>query len=144
MALTTRYQTNQIVIADNPSNMVFGTAMLGRTYGEVISASVAREADLEEIIAAGSILAAVLTNPKFTFKFKVMFRANVTPPGLAELITFPLANISGRILPPITIDWEEKGHRQLSIEATSWDGFSASSGGGTAYRFNGTTYNSIS
>lgn len=140
MSFLSRYD-GQIIIANSPENMVFGTVMLGDVYGEVISASVAREADLEEVMAAGSLLAAILNNPKFSFKFKTMFRLDVAPPGLAELITFPFAGIKGRVLPPIQVDWEESGHRQLSIEATSWDTFAATNqGGGNAYTFDGTTY----
>lgn len=143
MSFTTRYP-GQIIIAESPEDIVFGTVMLGDTYGRVISASVVRDADIEELIAAGSIYACLLSNPNFQFKFKTAFSDDVTPPSLAELITFPFAGIQGRILPPITVDWEEKGHRGLSIEAKSWDKFSATNqGGGSAYTFDGSTYTSM-
>lgn len=143
MSFTTRYQ-GQIIIANNPADMVFGTVMLGDVFGQVISASVAREADVDEVMAAGSLLAAILQNPKFQFSFETMFRNDIDPPTLAQLIQFPLANIQGRVMPPITIDWEEKGHRGLSIQATSWDSFAdENEGGGNAYTFDGTTYTPI-
>lgn len=143
MSFLTRYP-GQIIIAESPEDIVFGTVMLGDAYGQVISASVVRDADIEELMAAGSIYAALLSNPNFQFKFKTSFRNNVTPPGFAELINFPFAGIKGRIMPPITVDWEEKGHRGLSIEAKSWDAFAGSQqGGGNAYTFNGTTYTPI-
>ena len=143
MALTTRYP-GQIIIAESPADIVFGTVMLGASYGQVLSASVVRDADIEELVAAGSVYAVIMSNPNFQFKFKTSFRNNVTPPGFAELITFPLAGIQGRILPPITIDWEEKGHRGLSIEAKSWDKFATTNqGGGNAYTFDGTTYTAL-
>ena len=141
MALTTRYP-GEIVIANSPTNLVFGTVMLGNAYGEVESASCSREAD-QVILEAngGDILAVILQKLVFSFKFKCVFRADITPPDLADLIAFPLAGIQGRILPPITIDWEKAGHRMLSIEAKSWDSFSAvNGGGGNAYTFDGTTY----
>ena len=140
MALTTRYD-GQIIIAENPSDMVFGTVMLGDIYGQVISANLLREADVEEVKAAGSLLAAIMTNPKFQFDFETMFRADIDPPSLAELISFPLAGLQGRVMPPIAIKWSENGHRQLNIKATSWDSFaSVHGGGGNAYTFNGTVY----
>lgn len=140
MSFTTRYP-GQIVIAESPADIVFGTVMLGNAYGRVLSASVTREADIEELLAAGSVLAVILSNPNFQFKFKTTFSNDVTPPDLAELITFPFAGIQGRILPPISVEWEEKGHRGLSIEAKSWDKFAATNeGGGNAYTFDGTTY----
>lgn len=141
MALTTRYP-GEIVIANNPANLIFGTVMLGNAYGSVESATVSREADMEEIEAAGgNLLAVILKKPNFAFKFKTLFSADVTPPDLAALITFPLAGIKGRVLPPITIDWEKAGHRQLSIEAKSWDAFAAvEQGGGNVYTYENGIY----
>jgi hypothetical protein len=143
MSLTTRYP-GQIFIADSPENIVFGTVMLGNLYGEVISATVTREGDIEELEAAGSILACIISNPNFQFKFETMFRLDVIPPGFADLITFPLAGIKGRVLPPIGIKWEQKGHRGLTIEAKSWDKFAdTNQGGGNASIFDGITYTPI-
>lgn len=143
MAFTTRYD-GQIIIAANPSDMVFGTVMLGDVYGEVISANLTREADVERVQAAGSLLAIILTDPMFKLDLETMFRADVDPPSLAELIAFPLAGIKGRVLPPIQLGWEEKGHRKLNITAESWDAFSATNqGGGNAYTFDGETYTPI-
>ncbi len=140
MSYLTRYP-GQIIIAESPADIVFGTVMLGTTYGRVLSASVTREADVEELVAAGSVYAVLMSNPNFQFKFKTAFANSVVPPDLADLITFPFAGLKGRILPPITVDWEEKGHRGLSIEAKSWDKFAATNqGGANAYTFDGTTY----
>jgi hypothetical protein len=69
----------------------------------------------------------------------------VDPPSLAQLITFPFAGLKGRVMPPISVKWAEKGHRGLSIKATSWDAFSATNqGGGSAYTFDGSIYTPIS
>lgn len=143
MAFTTRYQ-GQIIIAEAPEDIVFGTVMLGDIFGEVESANVTREADVEELLAAGSILAAILKNPKFQFEFETMFRGDVQPPSLAELIEFPFAGISGRVMPPIGVKWSVNGHRMLTIKSTSWDRFAATNeGAGTAYEFDGTIYTPI-
>jgi len=144
MALTTRYP-GQIVIAENPSNIVFGTVMLGNVYGTVESASVTRQADIKEVEAAGGILLAIiLSKPDFAFKFKVLFSDDKTPPDFAELIQFPFAGIQGRVLPPIVIDWEKSGHRMLSIEAKSWDSFAGyNQGGGNASRYESGVYTPI-
>jgi hypothetical protein len=132
MSINTRYP-GQIVIADDPANIVFGTAMLGTEYGSVESASVTRDADRTEIEkAGGNLLALVLSKARFDLKFDVLFTDDVEAPGLAETIEFPLAGITGRILPPIEIKWEKKGQRMLSITATSWDSFSGSGEGDIA------------
>lgn len=141
MSYNTRYQ-GEIVIANSPTNIVFGTVMLGTTYGTVESASVSRDADIAELEASGgSILAVILRKPSFAFKFKVLFALDKTAPDLADLITFPFAGISGRVMPPITVDWEKGGHRMLSIEAKSWDSFAANNaGGGNVYTFENGIY----
>lgn len=143
MAYTTRYE-GQIFIADNPEDLVFGTAMLGDDYGEVISASIVREADVSEVIAAGSLKAAILQNPKFQFEFEVMFRDSIEAPGLAEIIVFPLAGISGRVMPPVSIKWGEGQHRSLAIKVTSWDHMANNEGAGNAFEFDGTNFTEIS
>lgn len=138
MAFTTRYD-GQIIIAENPTDMVFGTIMLGDAFGSVISANIIRDADVDTLLKAGSFLAAIMTNPRFEFEFETMFSDNVDPPELAQDIEFPFAGITGRVMPPITVDWKEKGHRGLKIKATSWDSL-GSEGAGNAYTFNGTVY----
>lgn len=142
MALTTRYVGEQIVIADDPSNMVFGTVMLGTTYGEVISCKLAREGDINKVKAAGSLLAVIISDPYFSLELECMFRDDITPPGLAEAVDFPLAGITGRVIPPIGISWGENDHRKLTIKVESWDAF-GNEGSGSAYTFDGTTYTPI-
>lgn len=144
MALTTRYP-GEIVIAESADNLIFGTVMLGSTYGRVESASVSKEADIEELKVAGNkLLAVIMSNVHMAFKFKALFDDEAAEPDLAELITFPFAGIQGRILPPITVEWEKSGHRMLNIEAKSWDAFNATNdGGANGYTFNGTVYTPI-
>lgn len=144
MAFTTRYD-GQIIIAEDPSAMVFGTVMLGDTFGECISANITREADVEKVKAAGSLLAVIMSDPLFKLELETMFRDDIDPPSLAQLVTFPLAGIKGRVVPPIGISWAEGQHRKLKIAVESWDAFSATNqGGGSAYTFDGTTYTAIS
>ncbi len=143
MSFNTRYD-GQIVIANNPSDMVFGTVMLGDVFGEVISANLTREADVERVRAAGSLLAVILVDPLFKLELETMFRADVDPPTLAQLIAFPFAGIKGRVMPPISVKWEERGHRGLSINLESWDSFAANNeGGGNAFQFDGEIYTPI-
>lgn len=135
MAFETRYP-GEIVIAEDPENIIFGTCLLGDTYGSAESASVVREADITEIEkCGGNLLALVMSKPRFELSLDVLFTADKTAPDLAELITFPIAGIQGRILPPIEIKWEKKGQRMLTIKATSWDVFAAvNEGGGDAQK----------
>lgn len=144
MALETRYP-GEIIIAENPENIIFGTCMLGDTYGSVESAGVVREADVTEIEkCGGNLLALVMSKPRFELSLDVLFTADKAAPDLAELITFPLAGIKGRILPPIEIKWEKKGQRMLTIKATSWDAFAGTNqGGGDAASYNEGVYTPI-
>lgn len=120
MALNTTY-TNEIVIADDPDNIIFGTCMLGDTYGSVESASVKRTGDREEIKKCGNkLMAIILSNLRFEMTLKTLFTEDATEPDLGGSIIFPLGGIQGRIL-DITVEWEQGGQRMLSIEATSFD-----------------------
>jgi len=141
MSFNTRYP-GEIIIANTPENIIFGTCLLGDTYGSVESASVVREADVTEIEkCGGNILAVVMSKPRFEFQFDVLFTAEKEAPDLAELITFPLAGIKGRVLPGIEIKWEKKGQRMLSIKATSWDAFAGvNQGGGDASSYSDGVY----
>lgn len=133
MALTSRYPSH-ITIADDPANIIFGTCMIGTSYGQVESATVKRAGDVEELKACGNkLLAAIISNTHFELTLKTLFTADVTPPGLAELIDFPLAGVTGRILPPIDIEWEKAGQRMLSITAKSWDCLSEDGVGAATY-----------
>lgn len=140
MSLTTRYP-GHLVIAEDPENLIFGTAMLGDLYGSVESADITREASWNEVTKANGVLLAVLaTNPKFVLSLNTLFVADVTPPGLGERIVFPLAGISGRVKNGAKIAWTKDGHRMLTIPADSWDAF-GDQGAGTAraVSYSGTT-----
>lgn len=146
MAFETRYP-GEIIIAENPENIIFGTCLIGDTYGSVESASVVREADVTEIEkCGGNMLALVMSKPRFELALDVLFTADKAAPDLAELITFPLAGITGRVLPGTEIKWEKKGQRMLSLKATSWDAFEAiNDGAGNAASFDpaGPTYTDL-
>ena len=132
MSFTAKFPNSHIQIADDPANIVFGTAMIGDTFGAVISATIKRDGQLEEITKHANLLTAIITNPNFELTLNTVFTAEVDPPGLAELIVFPMAGISGRIMPGIEIAWEESGHRGLSITAKSWDSLTVNDGAGNA------------
>lgn len=132
MSINTRYP-GEIIIADDPDNIIFGTAMLGDEYGSVESASVTRDADRTEIEkSGGKLLALVLSKARFDLKFDVLFTADKEAPDMADEILFPLAGVKGRILPPIELKWEKKGQRMLSITATSFDNFGNGGAGDVA------------
>lgn len=132
MSFLTR-RPGEIIIAESPNKITFGTCMLGNVWGEVESATVSRTADIEEIEkCGGDILAVILRKMRFELKFKILLRADAAPPQLAQLIEFPYAGVKGRILPPIDIGWEKAGHQTLDITAMSWDVFRGNNQGGGA------------
>lgn len=134
MALTTRIP-GHIIIADDPTNIVFGTCSLGDAFGTVISATVKRAADIEELNkCGGNLLALVMTKLRFELTLKVVFSASVDV-ELAKSIVFPLAGVNGRMT-DLSFDYEEKGQQMLTIEAKSFDSLSVG-GQGYAYSFYG-------
>ncbi len=136
MALTTKIP-GEIIIADDPDNIIFGTCMLGSTYGSVESASVKRGADMEEIKkCGGKLLAVIMKNATFELTMKCIFTDEVDPPGLGDLIQFPLAGIKGRVVPTVDVEWEKEGQRMISINCKSWDVLSGE-GAGLAKAYDG-------
>jgi hypothetical protein len=142
MSLTTTFP-DHIVIADSPENIVFGTCMLGETFGSVESASIKRASDLEELKGCGNkLFAAILSNPRFEMTLKTLFTTGATEPVLGGTIDFPIGGIKGRIL-DWSVDWEKAGQRMLNITATSWDHLSVSGSGYAVYYNPGVDFVSI-
>jgi hypothetical protein len=95
--------------------------MLGNSFGEIKSAGVNRTANTQEITnCVGGLAAYLMNNPRFELTLQARFDADVTAPGLGELIQFPFPAVYGRVLSP-SVEWSESGVRMLSIEATHWD-----------------------
>jgi hypothetical protein len=110
---------NHILIGDE--DVVFGTCMLGTTFGEIMKCDLDRSANEIEIErGTGGLLALILANPKFALDLETVFTDDVTPPELGQSITFPLAGVAGRVL-SVKPGWTNKGSRMLSIKAAHWD-----------------------
>ncbi len=121
------------VLGDN--TLVVGSAMLGDDFGMVVTATVTRDGEKEEIEAAGGNLRAVVMKKlKFELEMECIFDSTVTPPGIFDAITLPFAGVEGRVM-KASIKWERGKERMLSISATSWDALE----GAAAYTLNTAT-----
>jgi len=110
---------------------VIGTAMLGDAFGVVKRATVTRTGEPEEFKDdAGSLRLLLIKNPGFTLTLECCFDVGVEPPGLLEEITLPYVGVTGRVMPGVTLMWEEAGERGLSIPVSQWDSMEEAS----AYR----------
>lgn len=108
-----------VLIGDD--DVVFGTVMLGSTYGEIIKCDLERSANEIEIEKSnGALRALILANPHLMLDLETVFSADITAPSLGQPVTFPLAGVIGRIT-SIKPGWEAKGSRKLSIKAGHWD-----------------------
>lgn len=118
MSFSTTLGDNLLAIGDN--SIAFGTCMLGASFGQVKSCTLKRAHDRDLILnCKGNLRAAVLKMARLELNFKTIFDEDVEAPGLGEILTFPYAPVTGRVL-AVSIDWGE-GERTLDIEATSWD-----------------------
>ena len=119
MALGDTFGTDLLVLGDN--SLVLSTVMLGDDFGQVISATVTRDADREDIMAAnGNLRAVVLKNIRFEMQMECRFDSTVTPPSLMEAITLPLAGVEGRIM-KVEVKWNEGTERTLALTVSAWD-----------------------
>lgn len=134
MAFDSSFDDKLGVLGDN--TLVIGTLMLGTDFGQIKTAKVTRDADKEEIEAAGGNLrAVVLKKIRFELDMEVIFDTSVDPPGLLDSVTLPFAGVTGRVLGPIEIKWEEGKERILTFKATSWDALEDA----VAYSYNPST-----
>lgn len=120
MGFDTTYTDKALVLSDSDA-IVFGTAMIGDDYGEVKSAGVKRTSDKVEIEnSVGGLRALVLKKRRFELSLEVRLDADIDPPGEMDMIVFPLAGVTGRIIDP-EIKWESGSARMMSFTATHWD-----------------------
>ena len=109
-----------ILIGDQ--NVKWGTCELDQSYGQVKSASLKRAPGSREEFTncAGGLIALLLRDTNHQLSLKVLFDSSIGTPDLGDPIVFPLAGVTGNIL-EWSVDWEEKGQVQMSIEAGHWD-----------------------
>lgn len=128
--IATTYTDSDVLLLGD-AQPVIGTAMLGEAFGTVKRAQIVRTGEPEEIKDdAGSLKLLLLKNPGFTLLLECCFDAEVTPPGLLEAIVLPYVGVTGRVMPGVTLLWEEGGERGLSIPVSQWDSMESAS----AYR----------
>ena len=119
--------------------LLLGTCALGSAYGQVKSASLKRGATVKEIPnCKGGIRAVLLMNPKTTLSMKAIFEIAGTLPQVGQPITLPLIDVYG-IVTDVTVDWEEEGERQVTLEATGWDAVAAS----VVSEWDGSSYSTV-
>ncbi len=101
---------------------VIGTAVLGDAYGKIKSLSVKRTGDEEELSnGAGGLRAHVVKKPGVDATLEVMFDAEVAAPAIYTLITLPVVNIVGRVMPGVDIKYDDGKERTMSIPIKMWD-----------------------
>lgn len=122
MSFSTTYNAKEVLVLNEAETIVWGTCMLGTTYGEIISCSVSREFNTQEIMnCVGGLAAFIMNNPRFEMTIEARMDSDVTAPGPGDQILFPIPAVYGRVMPGVTINWEQNGARRLSIPATFWD-----------------------
>lgn len=113
-------ETN-LLLHDGVFLPVFGTCELPQTFGEVISASLARANDIQEIPnCCGGLKALLLRKRRWEMTLKAVFDSTIGLPEEGDPISFPLAGVIGTIL-NFTIDWTQNDQVQLTINASHWD-----------------------
>ncbi len=109
-----------ILIGDE--DIIFGTAMLGDEFGEILSCNLERTGKQIEIENnRNGLRALIIANPGFALELETTFDANVEPPAIGDPITFPYAGVIGRVLEGAKISWSTNGQRKLSFKAAHWD-----------------------
>lgn len=112
-------------------DIVWGTAMLGTTYGQIENTDENLTANLEEIKdALGNNMTVLLVNERFELDLTAILDANASSPELGDDITFPSAGITGQITERGRT-WTAGGVLKIKIKAFHWKSMGSSPAKGT-------------
>ena len=101
-------------------NLIFGTCVLGDTFGTIEDANEQLLADLELIQdCCGGTDTALLKNPRYELDLTVTLDSTATPPELGASISFPTAGITGQITQRGRT-WSQGGVAKMTIKAFHW------------------------
>ena len=118
------------VISDGAGSGMFGVGMFGDVWGEFTSVKITQEGTVTEITTAEKLLAVLISNGKHTLDVEVKLSKESDPPGLGDMITFPLANIKGRVTGNPTLSFTDGDFATYTMQATSWHAFTTNGGAG--------------
>ncbi|MBE7497116.1 MAG: hypothetical protein HS117_19415 [Verrucomicrobiaceae bacterium] len=131
LTFTDRQSTGSVYLLGDIAP-VYGTAMLGREFGQIQRCFLVRAGERKEFRNdAGELLLILISGTGWQAEFECLFDASVTAPGFMEEITLPLLGITGRVMEGARVTWEGDAERVITIPCAEWDSME---GVATAYR----------
>lgn len=101
-------------------NLLFGTCMLGQTWGQIEDADEKLIADLEFIKdCCGGNQTVLLMNERYELTLTVILASTATLPELGEDVSFPTAGITGQITERGR-KWTAGGCVKMEVKAFHW------------------------
>ncbi len=101
-------------------NLLFGTCMLGQTWGQIEGADEKLVADLEEIKdCCGANQTVLLMNERYELDLTVILASTALLPELGDDISFPTGGITGQITERGRT-WEAGGCVKMKVKAFHW------------------------
>ncbi len=101
-------------------NVIFGTCVLGDTFGTIEDANEQLLADLELIMdCCGSTDTALLKNKRYELDLTITLDSTAPLPDLGDSISFPTAGITGQITQRGRT-WNQNGVCKMTIKAFHW------------------------
>lgn len=122
--------TTRKVVSDGDVSGIFGVGMFGSTWGEITSVKINQEGTLTEIETAEKLLAVLLSKGRHTLEMEVKLNKEADPPGLFDMIAFPIEGIQGRVTGNPSLSFTDGDFATYSMTATSWHGFTKNKGAG--------------
>lgn len=103
-------------------SIVWGTCMLGDTFGQVTGCDLTESGDMEVILnALGAARAVMFTNPGFEVELECVFDVDVIPPKTGDVMLMPYLNLQGVVVPGKTISYKDKASRTLKFKLHRWN-----------------------
>lgn len=119
------------VISDGPLTGLYGTAMLGNTWGEITGADLAQSAEVTEIKVGKKIVAIEIAGGKHTLNLTIKLTKDTEPPGIGDIIQFPLEAMQGRVTGEAKLAFSDADFATYTCAATSWHDIKTNGGAGT-------------
>lgn len=118
------------VISDGPLAGLYGMAMFGETWGEVAGVELTQSAEVTEIKVGKKLVAVEISGGKHTLALTIKINKDSDPPGIGDLIKFPLEAMQGRITSEAKLVFADSDFATYTCTATSWHDFTSNDGGG--------------
>ncbi len=111
--------------------IVWGTCMLGDTFGQITGCDITETGDMDVILdALGAARSVMFLNPGFEVEIEALFDIAVDPPKTGDTFLMPYIDLLGTVVPGTAVGYKDKASRTLKFKVHRWNSLDVSLGDG--------------